>query len=204
MTRQYEAVYIFDSALDEAAIIQRMDQFHTLLGLAEPPGLDHWGKRTLAYPVHKHETGYYVIARFETNPEALPEYERAVKLDESVLRFLVVANEGPSQEDSGQRRGQYSPSSSRRRGRHGGGQGQRVGGEPRMRRRQKTCTICESGMRVIDYKDNRTLSRFLTERGKILPSRLSGTCARHQRQLGTAIKRARELALLPYIKGHSG
>ena len=100
MTRQYEAVYIFDSALDEAAIIQRMDQFHTLLGLAEPPGLDHWGKRTLAYPVRKHETGYYVIARFETNPEALPEYERAVKLDESVLRFLVVANEGPSQEDS--------------------------------------------------------------------------------------------------------
>jgi small subunit ribosomal protein S18 len=57
---------------------------------------------------------------------------------------------------------------------------------------------------VVDYKDERTLSRFLTERGKILPSRLSGTCARHQRQLSTAIKRARELALLPYIKGFGG
>ena len=56
-------------------------------------------------------------------------------------------------------------------------------------------------MRVVDFKDERTLSRFLTERGKILPSRLSGTCARHQRQLSTAIKRARMLALLPYIKG---
>jgi small subunit ribosomal protein S6 len=100
MTRQYEAVYIFDSALDEAAITQRLDQFHTLLALSDPPGLDHWGKRTLAYPVRKHEMGYYVIARFETNPEALPEYERAVKLDESVLRFLVVANEGPVQEES--------------------------------------------------------------------------------------------------------
>jgi small subunit ribosomal protein S18 len=54
---------------------------------------------------------------------------------------------------------------------------------------------------VVDCKDERTLSRFLTERGKILPSRLSGTCARHQRQLSTAIKRARQLALLPYIKG---
>ncbi len=73
-----------------------------------------------------------------------------------------------------------------------------------MRRRHKTCTICEAGIRVIDYKDERTLSRFLTERGKILPSRLSGTCARHQRQLGVAIKRARELALVPYIKGYSG
>jgi small subunit ribosomal protein S18 len=59
-------------------------------------------------------------------------------------------------------------------------------------------------VRVVDYKDERTLSRFLSERGKILPSRLSGTCARHQRQLSTAIKRARVLALLPYLKGHGG
>jgi small subunit ribosomal protein S18 len=73
-----------------------------------------------------------------------------------------------------------------------------------MKRSHKTCAICESGARVVDYKDERTLQRFLTERGKILPSRLSGTCGRHQRQLATAIKRARELALLPYIKGHAG
>jgi small subunit ribosomal protein S18 len=73
-----------------------------------------------------------------------------------------------------------------------------------MRRPQKTCSICESGVRVVDFKDERTLSRFLTERGKILPSRLSGTCARHQRQLSTAIKRSRQLALLPYIKGFTG
>jgi small subunit ribosomal protein S18 len=50
--------------------------------------------------------------------------------------------------------------------------------------------VCESGARVLDYKDDRTLSRFLTERGKILPSRLSGMCAR-------------QLALIPYIKGHT-
>src|SRR3954453_20837641 len=73
-----------------------------------------------------------------------------------------------------------------------------------MRRPQKTCAICESGVRVVDFKDERTLSRFLTERGKILPGRLSGSCARHQRQLSTAIKRARQLALLPYIKGFGG
>lgn len=72
-----------------------------------------------------------------------------------------------------------------------------------MRRMAKTCPICELGTRVVDYKDERTLSRFTTERGKILPSRLSGMCARHQRQVGTAIKRARELALIPYIKGHT-
>ncbi|MFQ5703973.1 MAG: 30S ribosomal protein S18 [Gemmatimonadales bacterium] len=71
-----------------------------------------------------------------------------------------------------------------------------------MARPSKTCPVCESGARFVDYKDERLLSRFTTERGKILPSRLSGMCARHQRQLSRAIKRARYLALLPYIKGH--
>jgi small subunit ribosomal protein S18 len=69
-----------------------------------------------------------------------------------------------------------------------------------MRGRVKTCPVCESGVRVLDYKDQRTLSRFVTERGKIIPSRLTGTCARHQRQLSTAVKRARHLALLPYVR----
>ncbi len=73
-----------------------------------------------------------------------------------------------------------------------------------MARPGKTDPIWEAGVQIIDYKDERLLSRFLTERGKILPSRLSGTSARHQRQLSTAIKRARYIALLPYIKGHGG
>jgi small subunit ribosomal protein S18 len=73
-----------------------------------------------------------------------------------------------------------------------------------MRRQTKTCPICESGMRSVDYKDERTLGRYMTERGKILPRRISGMCARHQRQVGTAIKRARFLALLPYVAGAEG
>ncbi|MFC1682871.1 30S ribosomal protein S18 [Candidatus Zixiibacteriota bacterium] len=65
-------------------------------------------------------------------------------------------------------------------------------------RRRKVCRFCESKIQLIDYKDERRLRRFQTERGKIVPRRISGTCARHQRQLTTAIKRARHLALLPY------
>lgn len=72
-----------------------------------------------------------------------------------------------------------------------------------MKRGRKTCPVCESGVRVLDYKDDRVLGRFLTERGKILPSRLTGMCARHQRQLATAIKRARFLALIPYVRGQT-
>jgi small subunit ribosomal protein S18 len=63
--------------------------------------------------------------------------------------------------------------------------------------RRKVCRFCaEKG--AIDYKDYRTLSNFLTERGKIIPSRITGNCARHQRQLTGAIKRARSVALMPY------
>ena len=96
MTRQYEVVYIFDSALEEAAINERLARFHALIqqpGI-EPPQVNHWGKRTLAYPVKKHETGYYVVSKFDANATALPEFERAIKLDEGVLRFLVVVSEG--------------------------------------------------------------------------------------------------------------
>ena len=96
MSRQYEVVYIFDSALEEFAINERLTRFHTLIQQpgAEPPQVSHWGKRTLAYPIKKHETGYYVVSKFDTTGPALPEFERAIKLDESVLRFLVVVNEG--------------------------------------------------------------------------------------------------------------
>ena len=70
-----------------------------------------------------------------------------------------------------------------------------------MRRQKKSCPITEAGIRFVDYKDERFLSRFITENGKILPSRLSGVDARHQRQLARAIKKARYLALLPYMRG---
>lgn len=69
-------------------------------------------------------------------------------------------------------------------------------------RRRKPCPLCEAGMRRVDYKDDATLRRFLSERAKILPSRITGMCAPHQRQLSRAIKRARFLALLPYIEGY--
>lgn len=96
MVRPYEVVYIFDSALEEPAINERLARFHALIQQpdTEQPQVNHWGKRTLAYPIRKHETGYYVVSKFETVGSALPEFERAIKLDEGVLRFLVVVNEG--------------------------------------------------------------------------------------------------------------
>ena len=77
---------------------------------------------------------------------------------------------------------------------------ERVAKKPRMRRpRKKVCTFCVEKATSIDYKDVAKLRRYITERGKISPRRASGTCAKHQRQLAIAIKRARVMALLPYV-----
>ncbi len=67
------------------------------------------------------------------------------------------------------------------------------------RRRRKVCIFCADKVAFIDYKDSAKLKKFISERGKILPRRISGTCAVHQRELNTAIKRARNVALLPFV-----
>ena len=66
-------------------------------------------------------------------------------------------------------------------------------------KKRRTCRFCDSKEIYIDYKDEKRLSRFISEQGKIIPKRITGTCAKHQRQLVQAIKRARHLALIPYV-----
>ncbi|MCI0695811.1 30S ribosomal protein S18 [candidate division KSB1 bacterium] len=68
-----------------------------------------------------------------------------------------------------------------------------------MLKKRRICRFCEEKELYVDYKDDKRLMRFTTEQGKIIPRRTSGTCARHQRMLTTAIKRARHLALVPYV-----
>lgn len=84
------------------------------------------------------------------------------------------------------------------RGRGGDRAGQGGGQRRSLFRRRKVCKFCTDKIDVIDYKDIKLIGAFVPERGKILPRRISGTCARHQRLLQTAIKRARQIALLPY------
>lgn len=65
--------------------------------------------------------------------------------------------------------------------------------------RRKVCNFCVEKIEAIDYKDVSKLKKYLTESGKILPRRITGVCARHQRELAVAIKRARQMALIPYV-----
>ena len=100
----------------------------------------------------------------------------------------------------GQRR-EGGPAGGRREGGPGAGPGG-AGGRPRGKRqyfrKKKVCKFCVEKIEYIDFKDIKTLQQFIPERGKILPRRISGTCALHQRKLQNAIKRARIAAMLPF------
>ena len=212
--RNYEIVYIFHPALDEETVTGKLERFHGLLTGpegSEVVAVDHWGVRTLAYEIQDQNQGYYVVAHITTEAPALPEFERILKLDEDLMRHLVVINEGepttgmsvfaeelesssPSDDDDDdddddeddddefEDDGTSPPEFSGGRGRR-----RRVEG-PRIE--------------LLNYKDVATLSRFVTEQGKILPKRTTKVTARFQRGLGTAVKRARFLALLPYVQDH--
>jgi small subunit ribosomal protein S6 len=92
--RDYEIVYIFHPSLEEAGVNEKLERYHGLLKGGSVTELDHWGKRPTAYPVEDQTSGYYVVAHFAAPAEALPEFERILKLDEELLRYLVVVNEG--------------------------------------------------------------------------------------------------------------
>lgn len=85
-----------------------------------------------------------------------------------------------------------------RRGRPAG-RGTRGGPRGQQMRKKRVCRFCENKEEYIDYKNEKKLQRFISEQGRIIPKRITGTCSRHQRMLVQAIKRARHLALLPFV-----
>jgi small subunit ribosomal protein S6 len=207
--RLYEIVYIFDASLDEDAVNRRLEKYHGLatVGGGEVNAVDHWGIRQLAYPVRRKRTGYYVVAQFNADPASLIELERVLKLDEELMRFLIVLNEG--EPTSGMSIVAQRPVAERGEDEEEEEEEEEEdddeetppefsGGRGRRRRHEGPA------IELLNYKDVSTLSRFLTEQGKILPKRTTKVTARFQRQLGTAVKRARYLALVPYVRQHEG
>ncbi|GMR12306.1 MAG: hypothetical protein BMS9Abin29_0495 [Gemmatimonadota bacterium] len=232
--RLYEVVYIFNADLDEAAVNEKLTALHALVTAgdgAEVAAVDHWGTRQMAYPIQKSRTGYYVVSHFRASADSLPEYERALTLDDDVLRYLLVLNEGEptsglstfrpvrpgadfddDDDDDHRRRPAPAPEvvpearGESEEGEESDDEGPKAtdsdrppefsGGRGRRRR------VEGPPVEQLNYKDVSTLSQFMTEQGKILPKRTTKVTAGFQRQLGRAIKRARYLALVPYVRDH--
>ena len=202
--RLYEVVYILDPALDEGAVTAKLEKFHSLAisNGGEVSAVDHWGNRQLAYPLARQKAGYYVVAQFTAAAEALPEFERLLRLDDEVLRYLLVLNEGEptngmsilaevtkpvsdKDDDDEDEEEEDDDDDAPPQFQGGRGRRRRMEGPP---------------VELLNFKDVNTLSRFLTESGKILPKRTTKVTAGFQRQLGTAVKRARYLSLIPYTR----
>lgn len=95
--KDYEIVYIFDSSLEEPAINEKLERYHALIAGengGEITELDQWGRRPLAYPIEDRENGFYVVVHARTAADRLPEFERLLQLDEQLLRYLIVVNDG--------------------------------------------------------------------------------------------------------------
>jgi len=227
--RLYEIVYIFDPDLSEDEVSKSVDALQSTLTEAggEVVAIDHWGTRQLAYPIHRKKTGYYVVVQVRAEPTSLPDFEHDLRLEDDLIRYLIVVNEGEPIEGRSIVSEHY-----RSEGRHDddddedddddlddddvyeddaddgefedgedvtairSGPPEYSGGQGRRRR------MDGPPIEVLNYKDVSTLSRFMTEQGKILPKRTTKVSARLQRQLGRAVKRARYLALVPYVRDH--
>src|ERR1700734_1396160 len=111
---------------------------------------------------------------------------------------------GPRPGGHGPGGGHGGPGGPRREGGPGGGPGGPRRGKRQYFRKKKVCKFCVEKMDFVDYKRADILSQFVQERGKILPRRMTGVCSRHQRWLGVAIKRARNIALLPFAGSAAG
>jgi len=95
--REYEIVYIFRSNFTPEEIEAKLERYHAILtdgGRGEITAVEMWGKRQLAYPIDRQPNGYYVVAQFSTDPAAISELERVLKLEEDLLRYLIVLSEG--------------------------------------------------------------------------------------------------------------
>ncbi len=118
--RDYEVVYIFKSSLTTEEIEGRLEGYHgKILALdgSEITAVEHWGKRQLAYPIDRNDNGYYVVTQFTASPGVLPDFERMLKLDDDLLRHLVVLSEGELPVPVQYERGDDDRGNSERRGR---------------------------------------------------------------------------------------
>jgi small subunit ribosomal protein S6 len=205
--RLYEIVYIFDASLDEDAVTKKLEKYHALLAGTdgEVREVDHWQIRQLAYAIEGKRSGYYVVAHVFADAANLPEFERLLRLDDELMRYLLVLNTGepttgmsilaerPARDEEDE---EEDDDEEDEEDEDGDSPPEFSGGRGRRRRHEGPA------VELLNFKDVSTLSRFLTEQGKILPKRTTKVSAAFQRQLGRAVKRARYLGLIPYVRDH--
>ena len=173
---QYETVFILTPVLSDEQTKETVAKFKKVLTDkgAEILNEEAWGLKKMAYAIEKKSTGFYFLVEFKAEPSVIKTLETAFRRDEKVIRFQTVKLDKYAVEYAEKR-----PSIDTKK--------------------KKYCRFKKSGIKYIDYKDPEFLKKFLNEQGKILPRRITGTSLKYQRRVAQAVKRARQIALLPYV-----
>ncbi len=182
--KMYELTYILTSVLSSeqtAEVVVRVNEIIESAG-GSISEVDEWGARKLAYPVDKKKNGYYVNIYFEGPGTLIPRIERALTIDDNVLRSLILVMDKSMVVH-------YNASRA----------GRQVAAETQEKAEKAETAIVGSPRRYIDYKETDYLKRFVNEQGKMLPRRVLDVPAKKQRAIARAVKRARHLALMPYV-----
>lgn len=178
----YEGIYVLSATLSEEARQKALEKITN--GILERGGIEHkifdQGRKKLAYEINKRREGYYYVIYFTIDTCYFKEIWREYHLNEDLIRFMTL------RADSVPEKIEFSYEEK-----------QTV--EKPFAKKSKQCPFKSAGVRHIDYKDVETLVRFITERGKIIPRRITGVSAYYQRKLAQAIKQSRHMALLPFV-----
>ena len=180
--RNYETIVIFKTAATEAAVSTITKKIEKVL--TKKPGKiakkDEWGNKTLAYPIKKEKQGKYVVWHFNAEPKTIAELDKALRYEEDVLRYITHVADEELEKHLAEKKAKKA---------------EKVEGGEDSRQHRDTYDV------YVDYKDLLSLSRYISERGKITPRRVSGVSAKSQRRISQAVKRARQIALLSYTDG---
>ena len=197
---QYETVFILTPVLSDEQTKETVAKFTKLLADngAEVVNEEAWGMKKMAYAIQKKSTGFYYLVEFKAEPNVIKKLETAFRRDEKVIRFQTVKLEKHAIEYAETRRNKTGKKE----------EAEVMAEQSEIRyltapsidtKKKKYCRFKKSGIKYIDYKDPEFLKKFLNEQGKILPRRITGTSLKYQRRVAQAVKRARQIALLPYV-----
>ena len=198
---QYETVFILTPVLSDEQMKETVAKFEKVLtdNGAEILNKEAWGLKKLAYNIEKKTSGFYSLVEFKAEPTVIAKLETAYRRDEKVIRYMTVKLDKYAAAYAEKRRAKLGKKEGRLN--HGRSEIRNplLTAPSSTQRRRSIAVFKKSGIKYIDYKDPEFLKKFLNEQGKNPSRRITGTSLKYQRRVAQAVKRARQIALLPYV-----
>src|SRR5665647_3587303 len=200
--QNYELMVIFTPVLSEEEYKAAQKKFTSFLteNGGEAVHENAWGLKSLAYPIQKKTTGLYWVLEYQAPSDFNEKLKTQLLRDESVIRHMFTAlDKYAVVYNAKKRRGVPTGTEKRRYNMAKANEIKYLTAIKAEKRPKKYCRFKKLGIKYIDYKDGDFLKKFLNEQGKLLPRRITGNSLKYQRKVSEAVKKARQMAILPYV-----